>query len=84
MDNSTLKMIDNKRIFIKHLQDALRSDPRSEDVELEYRAIIVDSESEYIDEHINIQFDGGGHKTMLTTGNSNLANMKAIANALLQ
>ena len=84
MNNEQLIMFDKKRIFLMNLLKALMSDPRSGVVDLEYKANVIDAQANYVDEHITIHFEGGEQRTILTTANSNMANMMAIGKEIMK
>ena len=81
MNSETAKMIDTKRIFIGHCENALISDPRLSVLSVEYKAILPE-DSEEIDEYVTVNFLGGSHKTMCISGSSNLSVMSVLARAV--
>lgn len=77
MKASTMKMMDEKRLFIRRIQTLLEFDEKNNQVDcLEYEVKFHD-ETMY-DEYIHIVYVGGHTKTILATANSNGANLKAI------
>ena len=74
------EMIDEKRLFISRIQDLLLSDPRSDVKTLSYSARM--NKGHIAEERIQIEFTDGGIKDICATGNSNGANLKAIARAV--
>lgn len=76
MSKDIEKILQEKAIFVKAAERLLKSDPRSEVKELRYKAIKF-PESEY-EEMITITFNSGFKKRIVTTCNSNQANLEAI------
>lgn len=67
----------NKAEFIEALQNALWIDERSL-----LESITYEVNLENQDEYIYVFFEGGGHKKLLATGNSNYENAKIILEAV--
>ena len=82
--NETRRMLENKQAFVSALgivlreYDADRTDVKS--VKLEVCPSIIPGDHV---EQLRIEFLHGGTKTIPAEGNSNLANMLAVAKALL-
>lgn len=77
MKASTVKMLDEKRRFIRRIQILLAFDAGNNQVDhLEYEVKQFD-EKRY-EEYIHIVYVGGHVKTLTATTNSNGTNLKAI------
>ncbi len=79
MSNDTAKMISDKARFVRGIETLLSLDKRSDIDSLAYRVELHDDSEECYDEYIDIIWVGGSTNTILATGNSNGANLKAIA-----
>lgn len=78
------RMIENKQAFVAALSIALREfDAQRTNVKSIKLEVMPSLMPETYEEQIRIDFLGGGTKMVPATGNSNLANMLAIAKALI-
>lgn len=79
MNKEIAEMIEEKRLFIKSIETMLATDQKNNQVDcLEYKVVLYETEDHY-DEYINIIYTDGHIQPILATGNSNGANLKAIA-----
>ena len=70
-------MLDEKMRFVRSVEKLLKSDTRNNQVDyVQYRVIFQDEDC--YDEYIDVIYLNGCKKTILATGNSNGANLKAI------
>lgn len=72
-------MIEEKVRFIREIETLLIMDKRSNVDSIAYKVEIHDESGDFYDEYINIIYQGGNSRRLLVTGNSNGANLKAIA-----
>ena len=78
------RMIENKQAFIAALSIALREfDAQRTNVKSIKLEVMPSLVPDAYEEQIRIEFLRGGVRTIPASGNSNLANMLAIAKALL-
>ena len=78
------RMIENKQAFVAALSIALREfDAQRTNVRTIRLELVPSLVPDAYEEQIRIEFFGGGTKVVPATGNSNLANMFAIAKALI-
>ena len=78
------RMIENKQAFIAALSIALRElDAQRTNVKSIKLEVMPSLVPDAYEEQIRIEFLHGGVRTIPASGNSNLANMLAIAKALL-
>lgn len=78
MKLSTMNKLDEKRRFVARIQTLLEFDEKNNQVDrLEYEMKFY-SENRY-EEFIHVVYQNGYTRTLVVTGNSNGANLKAVA-----